>query len=97
MKNWIIDAAAIVGPRTRRKRMSRAHFGLLFICSTILVLLAIMFVWGLGAKQERMDSHKKICTLHKMESIVINRARTVLCVNDKGIVFYLRDIPWREE
>lgn len=67
------------------------------ICSTIVVLCAIIFIWGLNAMGQRMERHKNICTLHKMESIVINRAKTVLCVDDKGMIFYLRDIPWREK
>ena len=62
------------------------------ICLAIVVVLfGIFFIWGMDTALQRIEKNKNICSEHNMSSIVINRAKTVLCVDNKGQVFYLRN------
>lgn len=58
---------------------------------TVVVLFGIFFIWAMDIGLQRIEKNKNICSEHNMSSIVINRAKTVLCVDDKGQVFYLRN------
>lgn len=57
----------------------------------VLVVFGIFFIRGIDAGLQRIEKDKDICSEHNMKSIVINRSTIVLCVDDKGQVFYLRN------
>jgi len=63
--------------------------------STFLVIVAvsfgIFFIWAMDIGFQRIEANKNICSEHNMSSITINKGTTVLCVDNKGQVFYLRN------
>jgi len=62
------------------------------ICFAIFVVVfGILFIWGIDAGLQRIEKNKDICSEHNMSSIVMNRAKVVLCVDNKGQLFYLRE------
>ncbi len=62
------------------------------ICLAIVVVVfGILFIWGMDIAFQHIEKNKNICSEHNMSSIVINRGKTVLCVDNKGQVFYLRN------
>lgn len=56
----------------------------------VVVVFGILFIWGMDTGLQRIEKDKDICSEHNMSSITINRSTIVLCVDDKGQVFYLR-------
>lgn len=64
-------------------------FSIIFVI--VIILFTGLFIWGMNTMYIRMESHKDICSANDMSSIVINKGKTVLCVDQKGQVFYLRE------
>lgn len=57
----------------------------------VVVVFGILFIWGINTGLQRIEKNKDICSEHGMKSFTVNRSATVLCVDDKGQVFYLRE------
>ena len=61
------------------------------IITSIIVIIVVGFLfWLIIATGQRNNIIKDLCTENNMNSIVINKGKTVLCIDDKGRVFYLR-------
>jgi len=61
------------------------------ICLAIFVVLfGIFFIRGMHFGLQRIEANRELCSEHGMTSFTVNRSATVLCVDDKGQVFYLR-------
>ncbi|KKM73750.1 hypothetical protein LCGC14_1407300 [marine sediment metagenome] len=58
----------------------------------VVVLFGIFFISAMGDGLQRIEKDKDICSEHNMSSLVINRSMIVLCVDNKGQVFYLRNV-----
>lgn len=56
----------------------------------VVVVFGILFIRGINTGLQRSEANRELCSEHNMSSITINRSTTVLCVDDKGQVFYLR-------
>jgi len=57
----------------------------------VLAVFAIFFIRGINTGLQRIEANRELCSEHGMTSIKINRSATVLCVDDNGQVFYLRN------
>jgi len=57
----------------------------------VLVVFAIFFIRGINTGLQRSEANRELCSEHNMSSFTVNRSATVLCVDDKGQVFYLRN------
>lgn len=58
----------------------------------VTVVFGILFIQGMNTGLQRIENDKDICSEHNMSSIRIDRSLIVLCVDDKGQVFYLRNV-----
>lgn len=62
------------------------------ICLAIgVVVFGIFFIRGVNTGLQRIEANRELCSEHGMTSFTVNRSATVLCVDDKGQVFYLRN------
>ena len=66
----------------------RKWFNIFWI--TVMVVFGMLFIWGMDTGLQRIEKNKDICSEHGMTSFTVNRSATVLCVDDKGQVFYLQ-------